>query len=65
MDWIQFTIFIGSTIGLFFWNRSEFRSDMPQMMSLINEVKQEIKDLHGKLERLDAEFKAFLMREKK
>lgn len=72
MDWIQFTIFIGSTLGLFFWNRSESRSDIRQMdskldhyMSAIREdvkaILQESKDFHGRLERQDAEFKAHMM----
>lgn len=49
MDWIQFIIFIGSTVGLFFWNRSESRSDMRHMMTIIEGIQKEIKDFHGRL----------------
>ena len=61
MDWIQFVIFIGSTIGLFFWNRSESRSDMRYILSILDSIQKEMKDFHGKLERQDAEFKAHVM----
>ena len=49
MDWIQFAIFIGSTVGLFFWNRSESRSDMRHMMSILDGIQKEMKDFHGRL----------------
>lgn len=49
MDWIQFSIFIGSTIGLFFWNRSESRSDMRHMMTIMDGIQKEMKDFHGRL----------------
>lgn len=49
MDWIQFTIFIGSTIVLFFWNRSESRTDMRHMMAVIDGIQKEMKDFHGRL----------------
>jgi hypothetical protein len=49
MDWMQFTIFIGSTVGLFFWNRSESRSDMRQILGMIDAIQKEIKDFHGRL----------------
>jgi len=61
MDWIQFIIFIGSTVGLFFWNRSESRSDMRHMMTIMDGIQKEMKDFHGRLERQDAEFKSHLM----
>ena len=49
MDWIQFIIFIGSTVGLFFWNRSESRADMRHIMSLLDAIQKEMKDFHGRL----------------
>jgi hypothetical protein len=61
MDWIQFIIFIGSTVGLFFWNRSEFRSDMRHILTLLDSIQKEMKDFHGRLERQDADFKAHVM----
>jgi hypothetical protein len=56
MDWIQFIIFIGSTVGLFFWNRSESRSDMRHMDSkleatreLVRAIYDESRDFHARL----------------
>lgn len=56
MDWMQFIIFIGSTVGLFFWNRAESRADMRCMLSIIDSIQkemrsiqEEIKDFHGRL----------------
>jgi hypothetical protein len=49
MDWMQFVIFIGSTVGLFFWNRSESRADMRQILGMIDAIQKEIKDFHGRL----------------
>jgi len=57
MDWVQFIIFIGSTVGLFFWNRSESRSDMRHMMTILDGIQQEMKDFHTKLALQDQEFK--------
>ena len=49
MDWTQFAIMIGSFSGLFFWSRAESRNDQRQMLSIIIEIKEEIKDFHGRL----------------
>lgn len=56
MDWIQFVIFIGSTVGLFFWNRSESRADMRHMdiklestRELVRAIYDETKDFHNRL----------------
>lgn len=49
MEWTQFVIFIGSIIGLFFWNRSESRSDMRHMLAIIDGIQKEMKDFHGRL----------------
>ncbi len=56
MDWIQFIIFISSTIGLFFWNRSESRADWRHMdakleatRELVRAIYDESKDFHTRL----------------
>jgi hypothetical protein len=46
MDWIQFTIFIGSTVGLFFWNRSESRSDIRHAEEKLESTKELVKAIH-------------------
>jgi hypothetical protein len=74
MDWTQvFTIVganlvlmlagIGTTVTLFLWSRSEARHDQAQIRDLIKEIQNEMKDFHGKMQKLDAEFKSHLMYE--
>lgn len=60
MDWIQFALFLISVIGLFFWNRSESRSDIRHMEAQLKansdlframhlDIQTEMKDFHGRL----------------
>ena len=56
MDWMQFVIFIGSTVGLFFWNRSESRADYRHMdakleatRELVRAIYDENKSFHSRL----------------
>ncbi len=56
MDWIQFAIFIITIGGMFAWlrtdialNRAEACADRRDMLSIIREIKEEIKDFHGRL----------------
>lgn len=67
MHWIQFIIFIGSTVGLFFWNRSEGRSDMRHMdaklestRELVRAIHDDMRDFHTRLALQDLEFKTRL-----
>ena len=67
MDWMQFAIFVGSTCGLFFWNRSESRSDIRHMDSklestreLVRAIHDEMKEFHTRLALQDLEFKTRL-----
>ena len=53
---IELLVLLGTIVGLFVWNRSESRSDMRMaredtrmMLALINSIKEEIKDFHGRL----------------
>jgi len=57
MEWTQFIIFIGSFVGLFFWNRSESRADIRHMETIISAIQTEMKDFHGRLEKQDMEFR--------
>jgi hypothetical protein len=61
MDWTQFTILIVTIGGLFFWNRAEASNDRRMFYDLLQGIKDEMKDFHGKLERQDADFKAHLL----
>ena len=60
MDWTQVLTIIGANIGVFLWLRSESSSDRRQMqqeaandrrdiLSLIREIKDELKEFHGRL----------------
>lgn len=53
MDWVQFTVFIlaniGFTLTLWLWNRSESRVDTRRSLDLIEAIKDEMKDFHGRL----------------
>ncbi len=64
-------MFLGM-LGLFAWNRAEARADMRQVdaklegfRALIDAIKEEMKDFHGRLERQDAEFKTHMIHEHK
>jgi len=65
MDWIQFTIFflgnIVFTLTLWLWSRAESRSDTRMILELIGDIHKEMKDFHGRLERMDADFKNHLI----
>lgn len=56
MDWIQFAIFFFGVVGLWFWNRSESRSDIRHMdeklestRALVQAIHIEMKDFHYRL----------------
>jgi len=60
MEWLQFLIVI-LTIGTFLWMaRSDYRHLDAKIDSNHKEMAQMMTDFHGRLERQDAEFKAFL-----
>ncbi len=53
MDWIQFSVFfVGNivfTLTLWLWNRTESNTDRRDMMNILREMKDEMKDFHGRL----------------
>lgn len=49
MEWTQFLILIITISGLFLWSRSESRADSRRCEDLIEAIKQDLKDFHGKL----------------
>lgn len=49
MDWTQVLTIVGSNIALFLWARTESRSDTRMMLNMIESIKQEMKDFHGRL----------------
>lgn len=49
MDWIQFSIFFIGVVGLWLWSRSEANADRRDIMNILKEMKDEMKDFHGRL----------------
>ena len=49
MEWIQVLTVLGSTAGLLIWFRSESRSDYRHTDALLNGIKDEMRDFHGRL----------------
>ena len=49
MDWSQVLTIVGSNIALFLWARSESRADFRHILSMIDAIKEEMKDFHGRL----------------
>lgn len=60
MDWTQVLTIVGANIGIFLWLRSESSADRRQMqdtaaadrkdiLTLIREIKDELKEFHGRL----------------
>ncbi len=49
MDWMQFIGFILTVGGLFIWSRTESNSDRREIMNVLKEMKDEMKDFHGRL----------------
>ena len=60
MDWTQVLTIIGANLAIFFWLRTEANADRRQIqqesaadrrdiLQLIREIKEELKDFHGRL----------------
>ena len=65
MEWGQVLTIVGANFAMILWCMRERRADFLYITKLIEEMKSEMKDFHGKLERQDAEFKAHLIYEHK
>lgn len=57
MEWTQFLILIATMAGLFFWNRTESRTDHRNTEIIVNAIKDEIKDFHGRLCALEEKYR--------
>lgn len=53
MDWLQLFTIVAANAGLFFWSRSESKEDHRHLEStmtcMLNGIKDEMKDFHGRL----------------
>ena len=47
MEWIQFVIYFTSFLVLFFWNRSEYRSDARRSDARIDALRELIYSVHN------------------
>lgn len=52
---------VGSNIALISWLRSDMKAFESEVRGWREELHQEMKDFHGRMERQDAEFKAHMM----
>lgn len=66
---MQFTIFAGSIVGLFFWNRSESRADIRHMDAKLDAymlgIRTEIKAIHDEMKDFHARLCAIEERNRK
>jgi hypothetical protein len=60
MDWTQVLTIVGANLGIFIWLRTESNSDRRQiqqenaadrrdLLQLIREIKEELRDFHGRM----------------
>ena len=49
LSWIQVGTIVGANLGLFLWAVRQGRSDFHYTMRVIEEIKKETKDFHGRL----------------
>jgi len=49
LSWIQVGTIVGANLGLFLWSVRQSRNDFLYTMRVIEEIKKETKDFHGKL----------------
>ena len=53
MDWLQILVLLGGNLALilplWLWNRSEANADRRDIMNILIEMKEEMKDFHGRL----------------
>lgn len=49
MEWSQVLAIMLGNSAMFFWLRTESNSDRREIMNILNEMKQETKDFHGRL----------------
>lgn len=61
MEWYQVGTIVISNLGLFLWavrqSRNDYLNCQKSIESFTNIVNKQMQDFHGKLERIDCEFK--------
>jgi hypothetical protein len=54
MEWTQFMVLAVTLASLFIWNRTEARQDARSALGMIDAIRQDVKDFHGRLCSLEA-----------
>lgn len=49
MEWYQVATIVGANLGLFLWVVRQSRTDFLHVMKVIDEIKKEMKDFHGRM----------------
>lgn len=49
MEWYQVGTIVAANLGLFLWSVRQSRTDFLHTMRVIDEIKKEQKDFHGRL----------------
>lgn len=49
MDWLQVLTIIAGNFVMFFWLRGESNADRRETQAILREIKEEMKDFHGRL----------------
>jgi hypothetical protein len=62
MDWTQVLTIVGANIGIFLWLRSESAADRRDILQIIREIKDEMKDFHERLALQDQVFKMHMIK---
>lgn len=65
MDWAQFAVFLITTLGMFFWNRSESRSDIRHMDNKIDAIRELVHAIHNEMQDFHSKLCAIEERKKK
>ena len=57
MDWSQVLFMFFANAGLILWFRAESRNDWKHMDSMVEAIRQDIKDFHGRLCALEEKYR--------
>ena len=49
MDWLQVITILAGNFGMFLWLRSESRADERRALSMIEAIKDDMRDFHGRM----------------
>lgn len=49
MEWLQLVTMLVGFAGMFLWSRSEAQADHRRCLDLLEAIKNEMKDFHGRL----------------